>query len=203
MIILERRGRWEGRRDEHCQQKWSLLVILPLCEVPETVQLIFLCWTIGELVSINHYIIGLDHLFSAVLHAHAGYSGRKLKHCFASLPSGGGPGPIWILKSTTPGMKDSLERGPSSANTLPSMGSCSVYLCLWIVCAPQSSLENEGVNQAPSGTDHWWFSLEPPLWKKGLLDPYHPNIPFRVANAEFFFLSHDFAKEFVFLTKEI
>lgn len=178
-------------------------MILPLCEVPETVQLIFLCWTIGELVSINHYIIGLDHLFSAVLHAHAGYSGRKLKHCFASLPSWWRTGPHVDFKIHNPRHERLFGTRPSSANTLPSMGSCSVYLCLWIVCAPQSSLENEGVNQAPSGTDHWWFSLEPPLWKKGLLDPYHPNIPFRVANAEFFFLSHDFAKEFVFLTKEI
>ena len=66
---------------------------------------------------------------------------------------------MWILKSTTPGIKDSLERGPSSANTLPSMGSCSVYLCSQFICGPRSFLEYEGVNQAPSSTDHWWFSF--------------------------------------------
>lgn len=54
-----------------------------------------------------------------------------------------------------------------------------------------------GLHQAQ--TIGGFHSLEPPLWKKGLLDSYHPNIPFRVANAEFFFLSHHFAKAFVFL----
>ena len=121
-------GQVAGGHDEHCQWKWSLLVILAFCEVPERVQLIFSCWIIGELIRINSYILRLDHLFSAVLHAGESYSTALLL-----FHPGGGLGPVWILKSTTPGMKDS-GTGPSSANTLPSTGPCSVYLCSRFVC---------------------------------------------------------------------
>ena len=127
MIILEKRGRWERGRDEYCQQKWSLLVILPLCEVPERVQLIFLCWTIGKLVSINHYIIGLDHLFSAVLHAHAGYSRGKLKHCFASLPSQWKTGPHVDFKIHNPRHQRLFGTRPQQCLYTPLHG---VLLCL-------------------------------------------------------------------------
>lgn len=64
---------------------------------------------------------------------------------------------MWILKSTAPGMKDS-GTGLSSANTLPSTGPWSVYLCSQFVCTPRRSLENEA-NRAPSGTGYWWFSF--------------------------------------------
>lgn len=153
----------------------------------QRVHLIFLCWTTGESVRINHYIIGLDHLFSAVLHAHAGYSEGKLKHCFASLPSRWRTGPLRILKSTTPGMKESLECSPAVPIHSPPWG-LTLFISVHVLPVHHYILLKTrgriGLHQAQ--TIGGFHSLEPPLWKKGLLDSYHPNIPFRVANAEFF-----------------